>query len=448
MNILIVTVCFPPRNSPGAQRIYSWAKYWSRAGHQVTVLTTKKTALDGPLSFSLDNGSRNSFQVCEVDYPLWKASTARFGNCVLTGLNSPDGGDNTFKKLKFINKKCKEFIGPLFDIYLPWIPTALRAGRRLAQNQNFDIIISTYTPGASHWIAGRIKKMLKIPWVADFRDLWSDSQGLTRTWQTGPLRTLLQGMERLAVAHADLLITVSEPLRQVFANKYDIPCVTVENGFDAEEFDRLKSAKLFPDDGKLRFVYTGAIYLGRDPSPLFAAVQELMRIGSLSKNDIELIFYGRRLDEIPVLAQNYGLAEIVKIKGLVDRITALQAQKAADGLIFLEREEPSNDGILTSKIFEYFKMEKPILGIGMTRASSAGKLMVEAGVGFPLGTDVVQIKDFLLSNYINNKAPIIEPNWPLINAFSRELLAQKALSFLEKVVDSHSSIDKKIIPGA
>ncbi len=44
MKILIVSFFFPPQNAIGGQRPYSWAKYWSRKGHEVHVLTPIKEA--------------------------------------------------------------------------------------------------------------------------------------------------------------------------------------------------------------------------------------------------------------------------------------------------------------------------------------------------------------------------------------------------------------------
>lgn len=40
--ILIITHYFPPINAIASHRPYSWAKYWSRMGNDITVLTTKK----------------------------------------------------------------------------------------------------------------------------------------------------------------------------------------------------------------------------------------------------------------------------------------------------------------------------------------------------------------------------------------------------------------------
>lgn len=45
LNVVIVTYSWPPRNSISTHRPYSWAKYWSKIGAKVTVLTAKKTKL-------------------------------------------------------------------------------------------------------------------------------------------------------------------------------------------------------------------------------------------------------------------------------------------------------------------------------------------------------------------------------------------------------------------
>ena len=53
MQILIVTHYFPPENTIASLRPYSWAKYWTRSGHQVTVLTTQEPIAEQNLSLPL-----------------------------------------------------------------------------------------------------------------------------------------------------------------------------------------------------------------------------------------------------------------------------------------------------------------------------------------------------------------------------------------------------------
>ena len=198
----------------------------------------------------------------------------------------------------------------------------------------------------------------------------------------------------------------------------------------------MDSEKLYPADGKIRFVYTGALYGNRNPAPFFAAVRDLIGSGQLSPDRIEILFYGRRLDGIPNLADFYGISAVVKIVGLVDRNTALRAQRDASGLLFLEGQDYTVDYVLPAKIFEFIRSGTPILGIGMSKASTAGQFLVKSGAGYPLGTDVESMKNFLLHNYLQEKTLVLHPDWDFINSFSREKLANKALAYLEKIVKS------------
>jgi hypothetical protein len=427
MKILIVSMAFPPLNTPGALRPFSWAKYWTRAGHQVVVLTCRKEGSECDFNSPAFNSLDSPFEVCEVDYRARRSrpGTGKIGE-------KSNGLMDKVKQFSSQHYRIRLLFGMFFDPYILFIPTAVKSGLQLAQRHDFDVMISTFGPKTSHWIASILKQKLKIPWVADFRDGWSAQaeQQETIRWPFSPLDNLV---EKKTIDHADLIMTVSNPLRNWFAEKYDIPCVTVENGFDPEEFDCLNQKKLYPDDGKCRFVYTGAIYGQRNPAPFFAAIQQLIKEGKISPGRMEIIFYGRTLELIRKLAQTYGIDDLVKTCGLVDRATALRAQRDADGLLLLEGEYSKMDGVLTTKNFEYLKNGKPILGIGMTEKSTLGQLMVEAGLGFPLGRDVKEIKGFIYHNFILNKTPYTNPNWEFINSFSRELLAQKALYYLDDI---------------
>ena len=63
MRILIVAAYFPPQNGIGGLRPYSWAKWWSQAGHEVTVLTTYKKMDDSAMFLDI-----SAFKV--IDLPV------------------------------------------------------------------------------------------------------------------------------------------------------------------------------------------------------------------------------------------------------------------------------------------------------------------------------------------------------------------------------------------
>jgi hypothetical protein len=88
------------------------------------------------------------------------------------------------------------------------------------------------------------------------------------------------------------------------------------------------------------------------------------------------------------LARTYRLEESV-------RPTTLQAKGCR--CLLLEDEDYAFVGMLTSKIIEYFRAGKPVIGIGMSETSTLGRLMRQSGLGFPLGKDI---------NIINNLSPL------------------------------------------
>ena len=81
MKILIITHYFPPLNSIASLRPYSWAKYWTKVGHDVTVLTTKKFPSDN-LTMEMPY---NGFQTIEVENRV-----RTFLDKIKTGFNKPN----------------------------------------------------------------------------------------------------------------------------------------------------------------------------------------------------------------------------------------------------------------------------------------------------------------------------------------------------------------------
>jgi glycosyltransferase involved in cell wall biosynthesis len=340
-------------------------------------------------------------------------------------VSSNFNGTGLYFKIKPFLRNFKRLLGPFFDNYLMFLPAFVKTISHEVRRENVDFMISTYPPGACHWTGHWLKKKFNIPWVADFRDPW----GLPEEWNIRASR-LSRFIEKAVTRRADLLMAVSSPLQEELLKRYAAPVVTVENGFDPEEFDGLDPENIFPDDGKLRFIYSGQVYWKRNPTPFFAAIRELLAEEKLLSQKIEILFYGRDTGIINKLAKEHNIDSVVKTLGLVERSIALRAQRDANGLLFLEGEYKTMDYVLPVKLFEYLRSGTPIIGIGMTAGSTAGNLMEKAGVGFPLGNDVIKMKEFILSKYINQISPSITPNWEIINNYSRDVLAQKALQYI------------------
>jgi len=431
MRILIVTHEFPPLNAIGAQRPYSWAKYWSRWGHTVCVLTTVKEPFDGPTDPAFDFNSIPGVRVKAVKY--WPFSKPSAPEAELPSSHTPPEPQKasflTQLKMRVKQLRAQTGMGAVFSVRNLWITPAVKQAIDLHRQDPFDCIVSTYGPPAPHLVASRLKQKLGLPWVADYRDLWFGSHYQDATGLFGWLQ---KTTEDRAVARADRLTTVSEPLRQTLHQRFKTPTFTVENGFDVED---LPSDRPLPPSSQTptRLIYTGTIRAGSQVvQPLFKALAELCERQSHLEKQLQVICYGLELGEVPQLIEQYYLSSIVKIEGYVPRQEALKLQQEADGLLFLDWKDTSMDGILTGKIFEYLYSGTPILGIGSYEHLAPGSLLQESGCGICLGQDVPKITN-VLEQLISKQALPYQPCPEVLQRYTRSGLAQKMLHILQEL---------------
>lgn len=422
MKILIISYYFPPINSIASLRPYSWAKYWSQMEHEVTVLTANEVKKSNDLI--MDCSMFNIIRITNPLKSLMTQSTAE--GSIQIKMQSPS-------KPTFL-RKFKTFLqsrGIMSTARMPDFNDAVIAKSVDAiGSAQFDFIISTAGPYTEHLIARKImKKQKQAFWIADYRDLWTQNHIFKGLF---PFTWIEEYLEKKINHSADYIITVSQPLADQISLKYNINNVAViENGFDSDDTNTI-SPEPYWSDNKVRLVYTGVIYRGKqDPSPLLEAIQIIDQSeDSHLLQKLEVIFVGGSKGDLHELISKYGVDTWVKDYGFVSRNNALRMQRDAHGLIFLEFETPGIDGILTGKLFEYLDSGTEILGIGVTDKSTPGKLIAESGQGRNFGTDSQIIATYLKSLLEKESKPVIAKNTECLKKYSRKYLAEKLLSIV------------------
>jgi len=229
LKITIITYSWPPRNSISTHRPYSWARYWSEKGVDVTVLTAKKQTFDHPLDLELP--SLKGVKVIEVQYPFFGSWLLKF---------TP-----VEKIAKLIRFKFLNFFRADNDPRNNWFLTSSPIFSKIARDT--DIVISTYGPEVSHIIGCRMKMLCpSIYWIADYRDLWSDNPNLVYT--SKKLKEKIKKKEKETVGkYADLITSVSDDICLRLNKLHKKPAIKITNGFDL--YDRIvkknfKSSKI------------------------------------------------------------------------------------------------------------------------------------------------------------------------------------------------------------
>ncbi|MFC1964605.1 glycosyltransferase [Chloroflexota bacterium] len=309
-----------------------------------------------------------------------------------------------------------------------WKPFALKAAREFLQTENIDAVISSSPPVVSHLISSELKTEHNIPWIADFRDLWSQNHN----YKYSPLRKAFdKRLELKTLSQVDALTTTSQPwAEQLGALHKGKPVYTITHGFNPADAN-IPPAKLTT---KFTINYTGIIYPGKqDTSKLFAALRDLISSGTICREDIEIRFYGVEDPWLQEETRQYGVSDIVNQLGKVTREVAVQKQRESQLLLLLDWDDPQERGVYTGKIFEYLGSRRPILAIGGARGNIVAKLLDEtmAGIHAPTIEDVKNALKELYREYKLKGAVIYKGDEVEINKYSHREMARKFSEILE-----------------
>jgi len=419
LKITIVTYSWPPRNSISVHRPYSWARYWSERGHDITILTAKKQSFDHPLDLELPR--LKDVKVIEIPYQFFGSSVIKFSSV-----------EKIAKMLRF---KFLNYLGEVNDPRNNWILNSSPIFSKIARES--DVVISTYGPEVSHIIGCRMKILYpSIYWIADYRDLWSDNPNLSDA--SKKIKDHIREKERKTVGkYADLVTSISDDFCKRLYKLLKKPTFKITNGFDLKDKSVKNniSKKFLVKNKPLRIIFTGSIY-SKNPSPvmLLDAIVNLVNSNKIPKKSINVEFYGSRLDHIKRLSQKTKYSNLIKIKGHITRRKVLDEQKNADLLLLLASSKEISRGHLTGKIFEYMSAGRPIICIGGKSNFEIGKVlkMTKTGLVFEKHNSK-KLEDYIYKYY--NKRDSFKSHKPSINkilSFSRERIANIFLREIKK----------------
>lgn len=441
MRILIISYDFPPVNRSAALRPYGLARYWARAGVEVKILTTPRGRPGLPVNPASMYSDLGTFEIIEANHQPWMSwisPGAKTGQNPPSQHPAPTPPAGPILRIKRAGQalvraaKAGSFVCPTNG----WTRPAVRAGLALHRRWPYDVVVSSFGPAAAHLIAARLRRQVPFFWVADYRDLWGGGDLFETRW---PFDSWEIALEKRTLRQADMLSTISAPFVEYLGHRFPgKPVLLIENGFDTEDLGAPapnRPASTSAGDRKIRLIYTGALALAhRNPDPLFAALSSLKTRHPDLASKIEVIFHTTHRDLLHSIMTRWNLGSMVQDGGYLTRAQILQVQREADGLIFLDWNNPEIRGILTGKIYEYLHAGVPILSIGGDVHSDASELIVNHGYGVAFGNDTSAIEK-CLENYATGHPPAYRPDPALLKRFDRE---DQAARFLQAIRQSIS----------
>lgn len=361
--VLIITYYWPPAGGSGVQRWLKFTKYLRDFGWEPVIYTAanpEAPAMDENLLAEVPQGVEVIRKNVREPHDLFRKLTGRKGQRFGAGMASTGKA-----KSGFLNRLAIWVRGNLFipDARMLWIrPSARYLSKYLKQNP-VDAMVSTGPPHSTHLIALRVSKKNGTPWLADFRDPWTEID-FFHDFKPGYLaRSIHAKLERKVLASAQRVVTVTNGWATDLARLGNVEVSVVENGYDPDDFQLIEKANpTTPEEFSLTHI--GTLSPNRNCNLLWQVLGEMVKENLPFAKRFKLRFVG----SVDILAregiEQNGLLPSTEFLGYLPHQQAVQAQLQSSALLLLVNQSPNAMGIQTGKVFEYMAAGQPILAIG------------------------------------------------------------------------------------
>ena len=313
-----------------------------------------------------------------------------------------------------------------------WVKPSVRYLKEYLKDHPVDAIISTGPPHSMHLIGMKLKESMNIPWIADFRDPWTEIDYYNELPLTRWADRKHHRLEREVLAKADKVVTIGWECSRGLGRLGNRNVRVVPNGYDWEiETDKPTT----PLSQEFTLTHLGVITPTRNASQLWTALKELKEGNTAFGKDLKIKLVGQVDQSVIQSLTTTGLMDNTEIIPYIPHDEVQQMQQASQVLLLLINNTPNAKGILTGKLFEYLTSGRPILCIG-PEDGDAAKVLSETHAGFTIGFDNKEaIKQKILELYCRykNGGLTIESD-SRIDLFSRRQLCQKFVKILQSVV--------------
>ena len=336
-NILMLSWIYPPANDMAGRRAYGLSKYLKQYGWQPYVCTSQvaegKPSTGGIDPYKQEELKNNTYV---IRVPFRTNRSYPFGNRIvrygITAL-SP-----TTQPLDYY-MNCMQI--------LPSI---------IAKN-SIRVMWATYSPPAPLRLAYNLHKVFKIPWIADFRDLWDQKYMYNKYFSYRHRTSIIKYLRT-----SSHIVAVTPAIANKLECVTDKPVSSIYNGYDPEEYPGVNG--MGEDDKNLfEIVYTGSILKPpmRNPTPVFKAIDLLLKDKVIDAKRFKIVFYGANIQLLNSLLGDSICRDICLIRESIPHSKAVEVQQKAT--ILLHLSHPRERGIMTGKIFEYLGARRPILSV-------------------------------------------------------------------------------------
>jgi glycosyltransferase involved in cell wall biosynthesis len=405
--VLIIAYRFPPQGGGGVQRTVKFVRYLHRFGWHPVVHTVQNPYW--PLR------DESLLQEIPAEVPVYRTRAfeferlekqlgSRFAKKAHPQLVShqpqpPTSATDTTRQKRGTLASFRQLIHQrvlIPDPQIAWIPWALLKSLALMRRESIEVIYTSSPPNSTQILGLWLKKILKKPWVADFRDPWTDGVRRKQAYVHNRRRQRLEeAWERAIAERVDHFIVSTDKNAEQFVAKYPFlasKLSVLTNGFDPSDFEHISPKKKLLPEGHFHLTLTGNVETMFDAIPFFQAIKELVAENPEVAAHLRVNFVGTKRGKYDTYIQQHQLDRQINYISYVPHAESVQYLADSDALFLCQIPEYESAGVkLPGKLFEYLYMRKPVLALTLPGVTTS--ILERTGLGVVVNpNDVAGIK--------------------------------------------------------
>lgn len=340
------------------------------------------------------------------------------------------------KKSTFLNVLIRKMLSFVYQ-YIPFFTFKDDSTRMLffeadafLKENKVDLILATGSPFHLFCYASKLSKKHNIPWIADFRDLWSYYPDHRLSFMKQVVEKRIERVfENRMVKSAKAIISVTKPVIDILETAHRKPVFLGLNGYIDYNQNNLNKSKLVPNHPReLKMVYIGTLYDYYPLEHFFEGFNSFVQTSSIpvSLTFIGMNFYPEQKKRIQKLAGKAG-KEIY----FTDKMSPNALQKTLDDYDVLLLFGKENGLSIHIKVFEYLLLSKPILFFAKNN-HVIGDIIRDTSSGYICETSE-QLQKLLDQLSIEKQQKgFLQQEVKNIETYSREFQTKKLVDFLKE----------------
>lgn len=429
-HVLVIAYHFPPGGGPGVQRVLKHVTYLRETGWQPIVLTVENgdfPARDESLLSKIPSDVTVVRVPILEPYSLYRRFMGGKGAAIDVNVNK-SGAQRTGWK-----ERLAEFVRATFfipDARVGWLLTAVKQGEELIRRHNIKAIYSSSPPYTCALIARALKRRTGLPWIAGFRDPWTQFLTTPDRWFLPAMidrsleRSVFQESDALECAWTGIIDDAIRKYPHLPPEKFH----HVPNGYDASDFPQVAYAR----NQRFTITYTGSMYGRRTPKEFLKALDLLKGRGVLGPDDVHLRFVGRFGDEVHAMLDASAFAPCIERIGYVTHQQSVGFLMQSEASLLIVDDAKESAEIVPGKVYEYLGVGRPVIAVA-PRGSAIDRLLRQTEAGHSAPAEEIEELASIIESYFvrwQRGEQILTPNTAEVLKYERRTAAHQLAHLL------------------